>query len=352
MKSKHINSIIKESIYSESGRSLTEMLGVLAIMGILTIGGIAGFNYAMNKHRANTLLNEASKRAVVVTGQINMLGYTPSLQEFTNNQWGYGAFENTVYGADGTAGWTKADKQFTLSVTGVSEGVCAQMQRAVAKPIQSFQPETCAAENNTVKLTYNNDMSAEEQVPAGPSCPAGTSETGAGGYASTLSDGTMCYCATSGTTYQDGSCQMKADTTCSSYADCNKGEYCQFSPTSCTTDPTLGVCQSVSDCGLYDIDIGDGKKYSASDYGGSCKPDWWTAKDVCASLNMHMPSLSEVGCKVGSRCHSASKANSYWTTDLYEENNPNSCSALFVSTVDRNIYGFARVHANDVLCVR
>ena len=36
---------------SESGRSMVEMLGVLAIMGVLAIGGIAGYRYAMIKHR-------------------------------------------------------------------------------------------------------------------------------------------------------------------------------------------------------------------------------------------------------------------------------------------------------------
>ena len=40
----------------EQGRSMTEMLGVLAIIGVLSIGGIAGYRYAMNKHYANELL--------------------------------------------------------------------------------------------------------------------------------------------------------------------------------------------------------------------------------------------------------------------------------------------------------
>ena len=35
----------------ESGRSMVEMLGVLAIIGVLSVGGIAGYTTAMNKHR-------------------------------------------------------------------------------------------------------------------------------------------------------------------------------------------------------------------------------------------------------------------------------------------------------------
>lgn len=42
---------------SELGRSMVEMLGVLAIIGVLSIVGIAGYKKAMNKIRANELMN-------------------------------------------------------------------------------------------------------------------------------------------------------------------------------------------------------------------------------------------------------------------------------------------------------
>ena len=38
---------------NEKGRSMVEMLGVLAIIGVLSAGGLAGFNNAMFKHRLN-----------------------------------------------------------------------------------------------------------------------------------------------------------------------------------------------------------------------------------------------------------------------------------------------------------
>ena len=43
---------------SESGRSMVEMLGVLAIIGILSIGGIVGYSYGMDKHKANQTIND------------------------------------------------------------------------------------------------------------------------------------------------------------------------------------------------------------------------------------------------------------------------------------------------------
>ena len=49
----------------ENGRSMVEMLGVLAIIGVLSIGGIAGYTMAMNRYRANELLDIASKLSVL-----------------------------------------------------------------------------------------------------------------------------------------------------------------------------------------------------------------------------------------------------------------------------------------------
>lgn len=46
---------------NESGRSMIEMLGVLAIIGILSIGGIAGYSKAMGKHRVNKTIDQVTQ---------------------------------------------------------------------------------------------------------------------------------------------------------------------------------------------------------------------------------------------------------------------------------------------------
>ncbi len=45
-----------KNIQNESGRSMVEILGVLAIIGVLSVGGIAGYNAAMDRIYANRLL--------------------------------------------------------------------------------------------------------------------------------------------------------------------------------------------------------------------------------------------------------------------------------------------------------
>ncbi len=43
---------------TQSGRSMIEMLGVLAIIGVLSVGGIAGYSKAMHKYRINKTIEQ------------------------------------------------------------------------------------------------------------------------------------------------------------------------------------------------------------------------------------------------------------------------------------------------------
>lgn len=63
----------KIKMKNEYGRSMIEMLGVLAIIGVLSIGGLAGYTMAMNRHRANQILDYVSRCAVAA--QTNGDGY-------------------------------------------------------------------------------------------------------------------------------------------------------------------------------------------------------------------------------------------------------------------------------------
>ena len=51
----------------EKGRSMIEMLGVLAIVGVLSVGGIAGYSKAMEKYKINKTINEYT---MLITGLI------------------------------------------------------------------------------------------------------------------------------------------------------------------------------------------------------------------------------------------------------------------------------------------
>lgn len=57
----------------QKGRSMVEMLGVLAIIGVLSIGGIAGYTMAMNRYRANEIIDAASKIVVIAQTSENKM---------------------------------------------------------------------------------------------------------------------------------------------------------------------------------------------------------------------------------------------------------------------------------------
>ena len=57
--------------FNESGRSMVEMLGVLAIIGVLSAGGLAGYSKAMFKHKLNTTMDQIT---MLVTNIRTMYG--------------------------------------------------------------------------------------------------------------------------------------------------------------------------------------------------------------------------------------------------------------------------------------
>ncbi|MBR6663999.1 MAG: hypothetical protein IKL33_04145, partial [Alphaproteobacteria bacterium] len=67
----------------QSGRSMVEMLGVLAIIGVLSIGGISGYSRAMSKYRVNKTLDQISMLVMNIrslfSASVNYANLTPKL---------------------------------------------------------------------------------------------------------------------------------------------------------------------------------------------------------------------------------------------------------------------------------
>ena len=143
-------------VQNEAGRSMVEILGVLAIIGVLSFGGIAGYTLSWNKYKANKILEELNQRAHIVSSQI-MSENQPSLSEF-ERLIGDSVFDNTVYDEYGDAQWTNIDKKFSLKVGSVSKEVCQALQNMISDIVKGFDPLVCE-DNTTVILSFNNDLS-------------------------------------------------------------------------------------------------------------------------------------------------------------------------------------------------
>lgn len=68
---------------NEQGRSMIEMLGVLAIVGVLSVGGIAGYSKAMNKFKTNKVID-----------QINMI--STNIRTLYSSQRNYSGLNNAM----------------------------------------------------------------------------------------------------------------------------------------------------------------------------------------------------------------------------------------------------------------
>ena len=139
---------------SQLGRSMVEMLGTLAIMGIIAITGIWGFNAAMNSHHANELLYEVNKRANTCVAQINLMGKECNLSEYGDK------IENYT-----TSTLSFPNNYFGIKVAGVPEKICQNIH-AKGFPIASqILPETCTTTNEMIFIFDSDLKGGTENLP-------------------------------------------------------------------------------------------------------------------------------------------------------------------------------------------
>ena len=99
---------------TQFGRSMIEMLGVLAIIGVLSIGGIALYRRAVNNHHANTILDDVNRFAFAIIEKGSYpLGEDLPKGDFKES----GIYTLTGHQAAGAG-------QFSILVSNVPKGVC------------------------------------------------------------------------------------------------------------------------------------------------------------------------------------------------------------------------------------
>ena len=147
--------------HNETGRSMVEMLGVLAVVGVLSIGGVAGYRYAIDKMNANEIINELKKRAITASQQ-RVLGQDINLAE-------YGAILGK-YEVAPANGYPEDPAFFGLEIAGVPERVCDMiLESDWAMPTAMKVGEavvgddtTCAEGANTMTFAFNNTLGSED----------------------------------------------------------------------------------------------------------------------------------------------------------------------------------------------
>ena len=149
-----------ESSRGERGRSMVEMLGVLAVAGVLSIGGVAGYRYAIDKMNANDIINEVRKRAITASQQ-RVLGQNINLAEYGDNGRIKGLYDVAV-----TNDYTGDKGFFALTVSNVPQRVCDDiLKQDWAMPVEMAvggvvvdDDTTCAAGDNEMLFAFANTL--------------------------------------------------------------------------------------------------------------------------------------------------------------------------------------------------
>ena len=279
---------------NESGRSMVEMLGVLAIVGILSIMGIYGFRHAMTKHYANELLQEATKRAATVALQLQAGNPTGNLDEFKENDLGFGEFASGLV--------TPQDGQFQIAINNVSQDVCAQMRTDSKDTIvRVFSPDTCTS-SNAILLTYKSDLSMDDANAASgnatpncsegqelynnncvPVCPSGILRSSRDGTCSVCENGKVYL------SYKSDPCQNNVSG-CQNNDECEEGYFCNLTGSSAYA-PSSGSCKALDNPTPHDIP-GLGEVIMST-----YPLNWWGAENYCRAQKRSMISAtSDIGC--------------------------------------------------------
>ena len=125
----------------QNGRSMVEMLGVLAIIGVLSVGGIAGYSKAMTKFKINKSMDQISMLVANIrtlfSGQRNYSGLNNanavSFGIIPNEMDGGGGVITNAFAGNVTIGTAAAvDKgdtnaAFTIKYEGLGQEACVTM---------------------------------------------------------------------------------------------------------------------------------------------------------------------------------------------------------------------------------
>ena len=269
---------------NESGRSMVEMLGTLAIIGVLSIGGIAGYNYGMDKYRTNETIQDIQLR---MTDLIMQLSNTNHIEPNLSNTWGT---QGKFYPMDVVIDDSGDPIEYPLEVSNIPKRVCEMIFDSL---ISSYSIEISSTRytENTNEDICNEDNTMAFYLTDLYQCQDG--------YANGLTCINNEYCLPSmvcGATCctpekslcQDGQCIAVENKECETNSDCGTGYWCQVGTKSDCSENTnpINKCQKIT--AKQEI-IGQ-TKYAVSPSGSYT---YFDSVNYCAALGMRLFSQNE-----------------------------------------------------------
>jgi len=244
----------------QKGRSMIEMLGVLAIIGVLSIGGLLGYRRAVNNHQANVILDDVNRFAFVILERSGLaLDAEIDKGDFK---------ESGIYNLKGYQ--SEEAQGFSITVQNVPKGVCeALLPKAVLEYKVGIVTAGGSVNDEVIYDTLNTDLCKD------------------------TNDIAFYFGDTSGVCNEP---DESGYTPCTTNADCCGEYFCWYPqyPTYSDCSPGLGQCKQVS---VYAYATGaermsDGKTWTRS-LGGI---NWWGAQNWCAAQGLNPAKRADIDC--------------------------------------------------------
>ena len=340
---------------------MVEMLGTLAIIGVLSVGAIAGYSYGMNKYRANQTIHDITLRAVDLMTQASQGRTELSLAEWDK--------ETTIYDFANPA-YVEGENLIAFDI-----GTTKKIPQSVCEMLFD------GLSNTAVQIDINDSVATSQD-----NCGNDNTMTfyfegggnGTGGETGEQCGSTVCgtcqKCDASTETCRpvsdyeqkctvDGQSGWCVGETCQAETcNCGKGYYCadkNQNGGSCEQPTPSDNCVE-AEPKFRTVKIADTTYYISKDY-----MSWWDAVSACKALgNKSLLSHHEIaipcnqaddtGCSstdtklntLGEMLYSEMGGDVIWSSILFS-----SCDAYYVSlyggnvnTLDRNDY-YANLYA-------
>ena len=250
---------------SQKGRSMVEMLGVLSIIGVLSVGGISAYSTAMEKHKANELMAATMQEAVLISAQLATGKTNPTLSGINNSLF---ASASTVANSD----------NFKIALNAVDADICTKM-----KSMLGVSSMVHKISDNCSEMTFHKNLTPKAVTQSGGNSGGIGSEGGETEPADPCADiacGEHGSCSNGACECEDGwtgnLCDEQEIKTCSDNSDCTKvNTFCLM------TSETTGTCEA--------LDSGT----TVGNFLVHTEPmNYWSAQNWCEAHDMKIPNFA------------------------------------------------------------
>ena len=154
---------------------MVEVLGILAVVGVVTIGGLNFYQYALSRYKTNALKSELTTMATTTSINLSKISDPSNFQPRGNLQ----------YPVSGTI---NSNQTFTLTVSQVPKDICSRLlSEGWTLPyeikVNNSDESSCTQEGNTMAFSFYNSLTAGPH-PDITASPANTGNTTGGGNTS------------------------------------------------------------------------------------------------------------------------------------------------------------------------